>query len=69
LLRDSGQIEKLGKLIAHFVRFELSMALIMKNAAFWDVALVRTNVMQEYIFSIIRVERISELGMLAVTSN
>jgi hypothetical protein len=33
------------------------------------VALVRPNVLEEPIASIIRVERIGELGMLAVTSN
>jgi hypothetical protein len=33
------------------------------------VAFVRTNVSEEYIASIIRMERISELGALAVTSN
>jgi hypothetical protein len=37
----------------------------MKNAVFWDVthvAPVRTDVLEENIASIIRVERISELG-------
>jgi hypothetical protein len=33
------------------------------------VALVTTEVLEEVIASIIRVERIGELGMLAVTSN
>jgi hypothetical protein len=45
----------------------------MKNAVFWDVtplALVRTDVSEERIASIIRVTRIGELGTtLAVTSN
>jgi hypothetical protein len=45
----------------------------MKNAAFWDVrrvALVRTDVSEEYIASIIRVTGIGGLGTtLAVTSN
>jgi hypothetical protein len=44
----------------------------VKNAVFWDVtpgALVRTNVSWERIASIIRVERIGELGItLAVTT-
>jgi hypothetical protein len=37
----------------------------MKNAVYWDVtpvALIRTDVSKEYIASIIRVERITELG-------
>jgi hypothetical protein len=33
------------------------------------VALVRADVSEEFIASIIKVERISELGTLAVTSN
>jgi hypothetical protein len=44
----------------------------MKNAVFWDVtpvALVRTDVSEERIASIIKVKRISKLGMLALTSN
>jgi hypothetical protein len=44
----------------------------MKNAVFLDVrhvVLVRTDVSQERIGSIIRVTRIGELGTLAVTSN
>jgi hypothetical protein len=45
----------------------------MKNAFFWVVtpwALVRTNVSEKCVASIMRVERISELGtMLDVTSN
>jgi hypothetical protein len=45
----------------------------MKNVVFWDVRtmyLVRTDVSQERIVSIIRVKRIDELGTtIAVTSN
>jgi hypothetical protein len=45
----------------------------MTNAVFWDVtpyALVRTDVPEERIASIIRVKTVSELGTtLAVTSN
>jgi hypothetical protein len=45
----------------------------MKNVVFWDVtsvALVRTDVSEERIASIIRVSRIGELGTtLTVTSN
>jgi hypothetical protein len=45
----------------------------MKNVIFWDLmpwALVRTNVSEERIASIIKVERISELGTtLAATSS
>jgi hypothetical protein len=45
------------------------MAVIMKNAVFWDVALVRTGIPEEFRASIIRVTRIGELGtMLIVTS-
>jgi hypothetical protein len=41
----------------------------MKNAGFWDVALVITDVLEEYIISI-SVEGISGLRMtLAATSN
>jgi hypothetical protein len=36
---------------------------------FHDVGLVRTDVLEELITSIIRVKRIGELGMLAVTRN
>jgi hypothetical protein len=55
------------------VRFEVFMAVTLKNAIFWDlhhVALVRTNILEECSASIIRVTRISELGTtLAATSN
>jgi hypothetical protein len=53
-----------------YVRFDVFAAVTMKNTVFWDVALVRTNVSEECVASIIRVTRISELGTtLAVTSN
>jgi hypothetical protein len=49
------------------------LTLSLKNAVFWDVrlrALARIDISGEYIASIIRVERISEIGtILAVTSN
>jgi hypothetical protein len=48
------------------------MVVIMKNAIFLDVmpcGSLRTDVSEERNASIIRVTRISELGMLAVTSN
>jgi hypothetical protein len=54
------------------VRFEEFLEDTMKNYFFWDLrreALIRTGVSEERIASIIRVERISELGTLAVTSN
>jgi hypothetical protein len=44
----------------------------MKNAVFWNVtpvALVRTDVSEELIASIIRMTRIGKLVTLAVTSN
>jgi hypothetical protein len=42
----------------------------MKNAVFWDVALVTIDVSEDRIAFIIRVNRNSELGTtLAVTSN
>jgi hypothetical protein len=46
----------------------------MKNGVFWDVmlrhvALVSTDVSEELSSSIIRVTRIGELGMLALTRN
>jgi hypothetical protein len=42
----------------------------MKNAVFWNVVLVTTDVKEECIASIIRVKRISKPGKtLAVTSN
>jgi hypothetical protein len=44
----------------------------MKNAIIWDVsyvALVRTDALEEFSASIIRVTRICKLGTLAVTSN
>jgi hypothetical protein len=55
-----------------FVRYELLTAVTVKNAVFWEVrpwGLVKTDVSDEYIASIIRVTRIGELGTLAVTSN
>jgi hypothetical protein len=50
------------------------MLVTMKNAIFWDlmqrVALVRSDVSEKRIASVIRVEEINKLGtMLAVTSN
>jgi hypothetical protein len=46
------------------------MAVTMKNTVFWDVTLVRTDVLEESIASIIRVTKIGELGTaLAVTRN
>jgi hypothetical protein len=33
----------------------------MKNAAFWDVTLVRTGVSEDFLASIIRAKRIREL--------
>jgi hypothetical protein len=39
----------------------------MKNAVFWNVTLVRTEVSKERITTIIRATRICELGTLAVT--
>jgi hypothetical protein len=37
-----------------YVRLEVFMAVIMKNAVFWDVTFVRTDVSEECIASIIR---------------
>jgi hypothetical protein len=51
------------------VRFEVFTAVTMKDALFWDMALVRTDVLEERITSIIRMRRISKLGtVLAVSS-
>jgi hypothetical protein len=44
------------------------MVVIMKNAIFWDVALVRTNILEERIASIIRVKRIGMLQLLITTN-
>jgi hypothetical protein len=55
-----------------YVRFEVFTAVTMKNAVFWDVtpiAHVRTDILEELGTSIIRVTRIGEAGMLAVTGN
>jgi hypothetical protein len=53
-----------------YVRFQVFTVMTMKNGVFWDVALVRTDVLEERSASIIRVIRIGELGTkLAVTSN
>jgi hypothetical protein len=41
----------------------------MKNAIFWDVALVGTNVSEECIAIIFKAKGISKLRMLAVISN
>jgi hypothetical protein len=52
-----------------YVRFEVFMAVTMKNVLF-RVALVKPDVSEERIASIIRVTRIGELGLtLAVSSN
>jgi hypothetical protein len=40
----------------------------MKNAVFWDVDIVRADVSEESVASIIMVERICEIRTLAVTS-
>jgi hypothetical protein len=48
------------------------MAVIMKNAVFWNVTpcgMCTNRRLEERIASIIRVTRISELGKLAITSN
>jgi hypothetical protein len=54
------------------VRVEVFTAVTMKSAVFWDVTpyvSCKTEVTEECITSIIGVERMSELGTLAVTSN
>jgi hypothetical protein len=46
-------------------KFEVFMAVTMKNGVFWDVSrvdLVRTDVSEELSASIIKVTRIDELG-------
>jgi hypothetical protein len=43
------------------VSFGVFTAVTMKNAVFWDVTLVRTDVSEERIAFIIRVTRIGEL--------
>jgi hypothetical protein len=53
----------------HLERCVVFTAVTMNNDVFCDVALVRPDVSEECIAFIIRVERISELGTLAVTSN
>jgi hypothetical protein len=59
--------------MSFIVRFEVFMAVTMKNAIFWDVTpceSCKTDVSEEFSASIIRVTRIGELGTtLAVTSN
>jgi hypothetical protein len=45
------------------------MVVTMKNAALWDVAIVRTDVSEECVMSNIRVTTVGEVGTLAVTSN
>jgi demethoxyubiquinone hydroxylase (CLK1/Coq7/Cat5 family) len=54
-------------------RFEVFTAVTMKSAVLWMlrcVALVRTEVSEKHVASIIRVTRIGELGAtFAVTSN
>jgi hypothetical protein len=53
-----------------YVRFEVFMAVTMKNVIFWNVTLrVRTTVSEECIASVIRVTGIGGLGTLAVISN
>jgi hypothetical protein len=59
--------------MVNLVRFEVFTAVTMKNCVFWmlgRVALVRTDVSEEFSASFIRETRIGELGTtLAVTSN
>jgi hypothetical protein len=52
-------------------KIEVFTAVTVKNAVFWDVTPYRScqNASKECITSIIRVERISDLETLAVTSN
>jgi hypothetical protein len=55
-----------------FVRFDVFTSVTKKNAVFWDwrrVALVRTDVSEERIATIIRMKTICELGSLAVPGN
>jgi ABC-type sugar transport system permease subunit len=60
LLRLEGKI---------FIRFEVFTPVAMKNLVFWDV-MPCGSLRNQFIFSIIRVTRICELGTtLAVTSN
>jgi hypothetical protein len=52
-----------------YVRFEVFTAVTVKNVVFWDVrrvVLVRTDVSEERIASIIKMTGICELGTLAV---
>jgi hypothetical protein len=55
------------------VRFEVFTVVTMKNGVFWDVtpcvALVRTDVLEEFSASIIMVTRIGELGTMLVTAS
>jgi hypothetical protein len=69
-------LETPKRILTSCIRFEVFTAVIMKNCVFWDikktrmastgmlrrVALVITDVLEEYIASIIRVARIGELG-------
>jgi hypothetical protein len=48
---------------------ELFTAVTVKRTIFCRMAFIRTDVSEELVASIIREERISELGTLAVTSN
>jgi hypothetical protein len=43
--------------------------IFVKNSVFWNVALVRTDISEESIASVIRVTGIIEIGTLAVTRN
>jgi hypothetical protein len=61
-LEESLCVDVPGENIVRFYKFEVSTSVTMKNAVFWDVALVRTDVSEERIVSIIRVTRICELG-------
>jgi hypothetical protein len=40
----------------------------ISNTVFWDMSLVTIDVSEERVPSVFRVERISDLGMLAVTN-
>jgi hypothetical protein len=57
----------------HYVRFEVFMAVAVKNVVFWDVTTCGScksrHFGEELRASIIRVTRMGEVGTLAVTSN
>jgi hypothetical protein len=69
-LRQALLIAVVANFFFNYVTLEVLTIVTLKNVVFWDVALVKTDISEEDIASIISVTGIGKLGpVLAVTSN